>query len=176
MAEVEYVRWESASHPVQEITRLVHSAYKRLGDMGLNFTAVDQDDDTTRYRLSKGSSFLAVQGGTIVGTITLVRPGQEDIHPWLARDDVAHFTQFAVEPHLQGSGIGRQLLRLAEEEAARIGAKHIALDTAVPAAHLVEMYAEWGYVEVGLCQWPGKRYQSVVMSKELPGIRCNRTE
>ena len=58
--------------------------------------------------------------------------------PWLQRGDVAHFAQFAVEPQVQGGGVGSQLLAYVETTAKTAGAKEIALDTADPATHLVD--------------------------------------
>jgi hypothetical protein len=37
-----------------QLTELLHAAYAELGAMGLNFTAVDQSVETTRYRARGG--------------------------------------------------------------------------------------------------------------------------
>ena len=39
--------------------------------------------------------------------------------------------------------------------------------TAVPATHLIELYAKWGYREVERCQWNDTNYESVIMKKDL---------
>ncbi|MEU0885681.1 hypothetical protein ABZ345_44465 [Lentzea sp. NPDC005914] len=40
-----------------ELTAMLHLAYAELGDLGLNFTAVDQDITTTVRRAQAGSSW-----------------------------------------------------------------------------------------------------------------------
>jgi GNAT superfamily N-acetyltransferase len=87
--------------------------------------------------------------------------------PWLARPDVAHFAQFAVDPDHQGRGIGRLLMETAEQRAAEIGAAEIALSTPEPAAWLVAMYERHGYAIVERWHWAETNYISAIMSKRL---------
>ena len=97
------------------------------------------------------------------------------VHPTYAENDCAWFTrpgvacvhQFAVDPQLQGGGLGRALMARAEQWAREHGFHELALDTAEPATHLVAFYARLGYRPVGHVQWQGKAYRSVVMSKAL---------
>lgn len=152
---------------MEELTELLHRAYARLGAMGLNYTATDQDAATTARRAARGECWVAVREGRVVGTITFHSPERARGSPWLDRPDVACFHQFGVEPELQGSGIGGRLLDLAERRAAESGAAEIALDTAEPATHLVALYGRRGYRIVEKAQWRGKRYVSVIMSKPV---------
>jgi GNAT superfamily N-acetyltransferase len=152
---------------VVELTALLHRAYARLGAMGLNYTAVDQSPEATARRLGSGTCFVALQGGRIVGTIL--------VHPTYARNDCAWFTragvacihQFAVDPALQGNGLGRRLLQRAEDWAREHGFAEVAMDTAEEAAHLLAFYARAGYEAVDTVQWAGKVYRSVVLRKPL---------
>jgi GNAT superfamily N-acetyltransferase len=166
---------------LDEMTALLHRAYARLGGMGLNYTAVDQDVDVTRRRVDQGACYVAVAGtGKICGTIVLHAPvGGEppastalreeacDGAAWLKQPGIAHFGQFAVDPDLQGQGIGGRLMDTVEAQAKSLHATEIALDTAEPATHLVALYASRGYRFVGYAQWPGKTYRSVILSKRL---------
>jgi ribosomal protein S18 acetylase RimI-like enzyme len=153
---------------IDELTALLHRSYERLGNMGLNYTAVDQSAETTRMRLSQGFGFAAVDPEErIVGTIVFYPPQHSTGSPWLERPDVAHFGQFAVDPAQQRRGIGSRLMDLAEEKAREAGAKEIALDTAEPAIHLIELYQRRGYRFIEYAQWRGKSYRSVIMSKSL---------
>jgi len=47
------------------------------------------------------------------------------------------------------------------------GHTQLALDTAVPAVHLVALYRKLGYREVAQVQWRGKVYRSAVLSRDL---------
>jgi GNAT superfamily N-acetyltransferase len=175
------IRPLAAEDSLDELTALLHRAYARLGGMGLNYTAVDQDADVTRRRADQGTCYLAVAGtGRIYGTIVLHAPIDGDpsaatrLHEqstdgaaWLKQPGVAHFGQFAVDPDIQGQGIGRRLMDTVEAQARSLDATEIALDTAEPAVHLVALYAHRGYRLVGYAQWPGKTYRSVIMSKKL---------
>jgi GNAT superfamily N-acetyltransferase len=162
---------------IDELTALLHRSYAGLGNMGLNYTAVDQSAKTTRMRLSHGFGFAAVDPQErIVGTIVFYPPLRSTGSPWLERPDVAHFGQFAVDPALQRRGIGSRLMDLVEEQARAVGAKEIALDTAEPAMHLIELYQRRGYRFIEYAQWRGKSYRSVIMSKSLSASRLRADE
>jgi GNAT superfamily N-acetyltransferase len=161
------IRLLSPADSIADLTTLLHRAYARLGALGLNYTAVDQSPEVTRQRLGGGTCYVATLADRLVGTIL--------VHPTYATNDCEYFTrpgvacihQFAVEPGLQGGGVGRKLLARAEQWAREHGFHEAAMDTAEPATHLVEFYARLGYGAVGHVQWPGKVYRSVVLGKPL---------
>lgn len=158
---------------VAELTALLHRAYAPLGAAGMNFTAVDQTEAMTRERLARGQCFVAEQAGRLVGTVTVNgmfdpnRQGWARATPWFFRADVAHLHQFAVDPVVQGAGLGGQLMAACEQWARQQGHRAIALDTALPATHLRARYARAGYAEVAQVQWGGKTYASTIMVKPL---------
>lgn len=152
---------------MEELTDLLHRAYGTLGAMGFNYTAVDQPVERTRQRASDGECYVAVDGGRIVATATFGLAETMTRPPEYARPGLAYFTQFAVEPALQGTGLGSRLLRHVEEQARARGATEIALDTAEGATHLVRYYASRGYVAIGHVARAGKTYRSVILSKRL---------
>lgn len=49
-----HIRPFSATDSVAELTSLLHRAYARLAQMGLNYTAVDQSPDVTARRIEGG--------------------------------------------------------------------------------------------------------------------------
>jgi GNAT superfamily N-acetyltransferase len=150
---------------LEEITALLHRAYKELADMGLRFVATYQDIETTRQRIEEGLCFVALEDGRIVGTITLYLGG-EGCETY-ERTGVAHFGQFGIDPEVQGKGIGRMLLQKAEQTAIANGFTEMALDTSEKATHLIDLYRRWGYEVVETVQWDVTNYRSVVMSKRL---------
>ena len=163
----------AATDSLEALTALLHRAYARLAAMGLNFTAVDQSVETTQRRVESGQCFVAEAAGDIVGTVTVCEaydPNREPwarATPWFYRRDVAHLHQLAVDPGAQGQGLGARLVAACEAWAQERGRSAVALDTAVPAAHLRQRYARLGYTDVDEVQWPGKRYRTVVMRKAL---------
>lgn len=155
------------------LTQLLHRAYATLGAMGLNYTAVDQTVATTAQRVAGGRCLLAHVGERLVGTL-LVQPTYADSAcTYFMRQGVAAVHQFAVDPAVQGQGIGRRLLHAAETWAADAGYRELAMDTAEPATHLITVYQRWGYRPVDSVQWPGKVYRSVVLAKRLTDGRLD---
>lgn len=159
------IRQLQESDSINELTALLHRAYARLGEMGLNYTAVDQSPEVTANRIRGGHCFVAAAGSKIVGTIVVHPPYEENECEYFTRPGVAVAHQLAVEPEHQGNGIGRLLLQRAEQWAKESDFSELVMDTAEQATHLVELYAGLGYHRVGLVQWPGKVYCSVVFSK-----------
>lgn len=150
-----------------EMTWLLNLAYRSLAQMGLNYTASYQDVATTAERIEDAETYVADLKGRIVGTITLYAGDPDLTCAWYARPDVAHFGQFAVLPELQGQGIGSALIAVVEDRARALGKAELALDTAEPATHLVDLYKKRGYRTVSVIQWNGKSYRSLVLSKAL---------
>lgn len=156
-----------SEHSVSDITNLLHRAYQRLADLGLRYTATWQDDKTTLARILQGQTYLAFAGTRLVGTITFANQTATRGCAWYDRPSVASFHQFAVDPAMQGQGIGRMLLSKVESEALALGAEEIALDTAEWAYHLIQMYLAAGYRFVDEAQWETTNYRSVILSKNL---------
>jgi len=151
------------------LTTLLHRAYGPLAEAGLRFHASYQGEDVTLRRISEGECMLAVRDGQVVGTLTLKDADQTGGSPWYDRPEVASFGQFAVEPRLQGLGIGTALMDWAEERAREKGVREIALDTAEGAARLIRWYSSRGYRFIEHVQWPRDtvNYRSVILSKTL---------
>jgi len=161
------IRVLAVDDSIEELTKLLHHAYARLGAMGLNFTAVDQSPEVTLQRTNWGSCYVAVAGTALVGTI-VVRPTHQSSECCIYNQPgVATAHQFAVAPEYQNTGIGSALLAQAEQWAVENGFNWLALDTAEPVTGLIEFYERRGYHKVGTVRWPGKKYRSVVMKKSL---------
>jgi uncharacterized damage-inducible protein DinB/GNAT superfamily N-acetyltransferase len=175
MVLVPTIRPVAATDDIGALTDLLHRAYAPLAAAGMNFSAASQDVATTRERMAAGESFVAEDGsGRIVATVTLSRPRDPVRQPWAAEHawicapDIAHVNQFAVEPALQRAGLGARLMAHCERVARERGAARLVLDTAEPAAHLRTWYERLGCRAIGVDQWPGKTYRSVIYEKPLP--------
>jgi len=163
----------AATDSLAAITALLHRAYAPLGAAGMNFTAVDQTLEKTQERAGRGQCFVALQGDEIVGSVTVDGMFDPNQHrwaratPWFFRADVAHLHQYAVDPALQGAGLGARLMQACEGWAQAQGHRALALDTAMPATQLRQRYQRAGFREVAQVQWDGKHYRSVIMVKPL---------
>lgn len=152
------------------LTDVLHEAYAELAEMGLNFTAVDQDVATTLRRATAGACWVAERDGHLVGTVTLSFPPYAPVlqeWPVAATPGTAWLNQLAVAPAARGTGLAGMLFSTGLQWARRQGATLIGLDTAVPATHLVALYQRWGFVDRDTIHWEGKTYDSIVMTRPL---------
>lgn len=152
---------------LEDLTELLHRAYKILADVGLKYLATHQDVSVTRDRIRLGTCFVAEFDRKIIGTLTYHDPGHVRGSKWLEREDVAHLNQLGVEPEFRGKGVATRLMEHAENFARSRGVSEIALDTAEPAHQLIAWYRKLGYRFVEYTDWAVTNYRSVVLSKTL---------
>lgn len=152
---------------VEELTDLLHRAYKRLADMGLKFIATFQDSEATKRQMKKGICFVVTENEKIVGTVLYYLNTFDDAPDIFKEEDAVLFGKFAVEPEYQSSGLGSFILNYIEEYARSNGKKRVILDTSEKALHLIDFYKKRGYKFVHHWQWPDVNYRSVVMCKML---------
>lgn len=169
------VRKLMAEDSIPEITRLLHRAYAGQVKMGLRPLAGRQDDETTRRRCYAGECYVATMSEAgkprenIVGVILFHEVEPDQGPPWFQNKFVDSFSQFAVDPDIQGRGIGIQLLETVERRARECGATELACSMAEPDSKLLNFYLRRGYRFVEHWQWPYTNYRSAILSKSLPG-------
>lgn len=161
------IRELAPSDSFEELTALLHRSYKKLSDMGLRYLATHQPTETTKNRANDGTCYVVELENRIIATVTYYNAKQTDGTPWYDKENVCSFGQFAVAPEYQGMGIGKLLLDLVESKAREENVKHIALDTAEGAQHLIDYYEKRGYKFIEYAQWEETNYRSVIMSLEL---------
>jgi len=159
--------FDAEKDSVTELTGLLHRAYKRLVDMGLNFIATHQNEVYTRNYMKKGICYILLENDKIISTIFYHTKMWDDAPEIFKQDDVVLFGKFAVDPALQQKGLGSMMMDFIEERARSNGKKRMALDTSEKAFHLIEYYLKRGYEYVHHWQWPDVNYRSVVMCKKL---------
>ena len=102
---------------------------------------VRADDNTVREVINKpGSIFLKYTGadGQLIGCMNLQK-----------NDQRVYLGMFSVSPELQGGGIGKQLLKAADEHAGSIGAGSIYMHVVSVRTELVDWYKRHGYADTG---------------------------
>jgi aminoglycoside 6'-N-acetyltransferase I len=83
--------------------------------------------------------------GEVVGFIELsIRPFAEGC----VTDRIAYFEGMYVDPSVRGKGIGRSLIRAAEEWGRSMGCKEVASDTEISNETSVAVHNAMGFVEV----------------------------
>lgn len=158
-------RFDPARDSYDELTALLHRAFARLGQMGLNCPCVDQPAAVTRQRALAGDCFVAVCKGHLVATMTLHARDAASACDLYRRSHVATIRQLGVDPVWQGRGIGQSMLAFAGHWAATRGYGRLALDTPQPAAHLIDFYSRQGFRVVDIIRFAGKGYDSAILSK-----------
>ena len=149
-----------------ELTELLHRAYNATMDAGVVFYASHQSEEITRERVEAGACFVGVADSKIVATITTYH-GKNAQCEWYRDPGVWFFGQFAVEPELQKSGIGRKMIDVVEEYVRLHNAIELALDTAENATNLIAYYTKRGFRQVGRVKWDDVDHHSIVLSKKL---------
>ena len=167
------VREVSQSDDLVALTALIRAAYAPLAERGLKYWATHQSPEDTAQRFSRGQGFVGLIGGEIVATIALSRPDPDSKVELLRNSQTWSFGQFAVAPTYKKRGYGRQIHDFALGRAAAFGCEVMALHTAQPASHLIEMYRLWGYREAGTCDWrPHTNFLSVLMTCQVSAVRA----
>lgn len=152
---------------LDDITTLLHAAYRPLLEDGLRYVATHQTSDITLRRLIAGEGYIGFLGARLMATITLVTDIRGDDCDWFMRPGVFKFAQFGVHPEDQGQGVGQHIMQLIEARARELGAKELSLDTSEKAHQLIAMYTKLGYRQVDTVDWDATNYKSVVLSKTL---------
>jgi GNAT superfamily N-acetyltransferase len=99
----------------------------------LRLTAQSMADDA-----AKGALLLAERGGTLVGCV-FVRP----------KGDALYIGKLAVQPGLQGQGIGKALVAAARAEARTLGLAMLELQTRIELTENHAAFARMGFVKSG---------------------------
>lgn len=156
---------------VPEITGLLHRAYARQRALGLDPLAGRQDDATTLERVLASEAYLAVADHAgvhlIVGIILFNEHEKVTFPPSFLEPGTAHFAMFAVDPQLQGIGVGVMLLEQCELRAREIGADRLALSMAEPDTSLRRYYERRNYQHIEDWKWPYTNYTSLILARPV---------
>lgn len=94
--------------------------------------------DSLRQKASEEIAFGVISGGELLGCVFL-RP----------EPNCLYIGKLAVAPASQGTGIGRQLIAIAEETARSLSLPTLRLQTRIELTENHEIFAAWGFVEAG---------------------------
>jgi ribosomal protein S18 acetylase RimI-like enzyme len=98
------------------------------------FAATISTPEQLRERMNEGPVWVAVQSGIIVGTVSGV-----------AKGEALYIRGMAVDPAARGGGVGRALLRRAEEFAVQSGFKSLLLSTTPFLSGAIRLYENFGF-------------------------------
>lgn len=135
---------------------LLHAAYARNLEAGMNFTAATMARPQGEGILTDHHVWGGSAGSELVATFTL----RHDEEGW-------HVNSLGVQPRHSRLGYGSLALAEAELQARQLGAATLLLDTAEVHPWLLTFYERRGYVAYDHRQWSGKTYRSVLFEKHL---------
>ena len=143
-AELEPVRVEPCGPEAAEaVHRLTRAAFAGHAALDPPSGAGRETLDAVRADLASGAA-LALVGDRPVGCLR-----------YAVADGHLHVRRVAVEPALQGRGIGRALMAWAEAEARRRGVAEVTLGVRIALPSNLELYRHLGYEVVSAHAHPG---------------------
>lgn len=141
----------------EQITQLLHLAYKEKADKNMKYSATHQDPSITKKRVGQGKCLVALYKGELVGTITLniKRNGE----------NVGFLKQVAVHPNYKGLGIGSMMVDSIFKISQDIELSKIELTTAAKAKSLIKWWQGFGFKLISFTSYSNTNYYSVRMRK-----------
>ncbi len=139
---------QAVKEDIPQIVDLLNSAYRgERSQKGWTTEAhliagdVRTDEaDVLNVFQQPGSVILkyTTDAGEIIGTVNLQQHKRG-----------VYLGMFAVNPNLQGGGIGKQLLKAADEHAKKVGSATIYMSVISVRSELIDWYKRHGYAETG---------------------------
>ena len=119
------------------IASALHSAFLEFEPLYTPeaFAITVSSADQIRLRMDEGPIWVAVEGGEVLGTVSVVPKG-----------DALYIRGMAVAPAARGSGVGRELMKRVEEYAARRGFERLYLSTTPFLNDAIRLYEKCGFV------------------------------
>ena len=142
----------------EALTRLINTAFQ----VERYFLGADRIGlEEVRHRLARGKFILAEEDGQLTGCVYVEASG-----------DRAYLGLLSVEPSLQGTGRGRQLMEAAEDHGRAAGCRFMDLRVVNLRTELPSLYRKFGYIETGVMPFPEEVHTLVpchllIMSKPL---------
>ncbi|AXJ10229.1 GNAT family N-acetyltransferase [Arthrobacter sp. PM3] len=151
----------------REVRRITRDAYLRAGHFTAGHPYMSVLDNV-EHRAEHAQVWVAEASGTVVAAVTLTFPGQA--YSEIARDNELEFRMLAVDPAVQGGGIGRTVVRRVIDHAQSlpdIGGISITSATFMERAH--GLYESLGFRRVPDRDWyvPGEDVLLWVFRLEL---------
>ena len=157
------------------LTHLLHRAFEDLARRGIECQCATQSVGRTSDRVRRGECFIAVCAGRMIGTVTMEHPDPSSAIEAYRDATTASVHQLAVDPENQGAGVGGALIAYASAWAGARRYERLALDTPQGASRELAWYFGRGFDLAQTVHVPGRRYASVVLTRELPDFAMRRS-
>ena len=160
--------------PYEEITELLHAAYKEHLDAGRNYKAATQTIEDTKQRLEGRFCVVAYdENNKLVGSVAfkIIERKPEEIHKWYEDGSAVYIEQMAVHPDYRDTNVMALMAikGMKNEMAKKVGSW--CSDTSVKAEHLVKAYVKMGFQIVDVVSWETTNYYSYVFRRPIKGTK-----
>ncbi|RYY41223.1 MAG: GNAT family N-acetyltransferase [Chitinophagaceae bacterium] len=136
----------ATSLDIPALIQLLNSAYR--GDAARAGWTHEADLIEGEQRTDANELRDKMEQGTILCTFNTDREIVACVYLEAQGPDL-YLGMLSVRPHLQGTGLGKQLLRAAEEHARSLGCNAIVMTVISVRTELLQWYLRHGYVETG---------------------------
>ena len=126
---------DSDVDPLYTLIRQAMAVYAKQSGITQPLDALTESKSDLLHHIHVDHVLVAELHDQLAGTVRLIR----------ADSETAYFSRFAVLPHLQQTGVGRQLYQAAEEWLRGQGFRQILLHTALSNEPLVGFYQARGF-------------------------------
>jgi GNAT superfamily N-acetyltransferase len=161
------IRRLESKDSIQELTDLLHRAFKSDGQHSYTYGMAEQSEETTRMQIKSGDCWVAELDGRLIGVVILYPPRPDVRRRWyrprLSRLS-AYLRLVAVHPDFQGVGIGTMLLCHCERIAMKMGAWELAGSCPVGSRQL-SLFKRRGYRVFRYVSFSGTDHHSVIFAK-----------
>ena len=162
------VRPLDSKDSIQELTELLHLAFKLDEQQPYEYPMAKQNEETTRMHVKCGDCWIADVEGRLTG-VGLVWPPEKNVHRrwyrrWYRPRQTAYLRLLAVHPDFQGMGVGTMLLDHCEQSAVKMSAWELAGSSPVGSRQL-SLYKRRGYRIFRYISFSDLNYHSVAFAK-----------
>jgi len=150
-----------------EVRRITRDAYVRAGHFAADHPYMSVLEDV-EHRAEHAQVWVAEAAGRVVAAVTLTFAGQP--YSEIAADGELEFRMLAVDPAVQGGGIGRVVVRRVIEHAQSLPAiRAISITSATFMGRAHALYESLGFQRVPKRDWyvPGEDVLLLVFRLEL---------
>jgi ribosomal protein S18 acetylase RimI-like enzyme len=135
----------------QVVGQLTERAYRVDGHLAFDDGSYAAELADGARRITEAEVLVAEQGGEVVGTVTLVRPGTP--YAETSDTDELEVRMLAVDPDVRRSGAGRALMLAVLEQAAAEGFRAVVLSTQVRMTPAHRLYEGLGFERLPERDW-----------------------
>lgn len=175
----------ATENDVGNVTELIHLAFEVWKMKGLDLSPMHQTTEQTRKHLLGKGLVLKDSQQQIIGTVSfdigaietnankyLFYEGAQEPVPYrrnselnISKTRFLIFKKLAIHPNVSRSGLGRSVLKMAEQMASDLNLDGVVLETVQDADWLYDWYANENYQTIGFYTYPSRPLETVLMLK-----------